>query len=188
MKKRIIYDQKYFDGGKPGHPAGYTFYERTAGEDWWLMATRILLDKLPLKGKKVLEIGCAKGFLIQELRARGVKAYGIDVSEYAIAQAPDEVKKYIKIGKAPKALGKYKNNEWDYIISLKTLNLLTEKQVIQTIKKANRIAKAQYHLLNIYDEGWAEYGFMPEKEWWLAQDFKNTTVSFTDGIENFIEI
>jgi 2-polyprenyl-3-methyl-5-hydroxy-6-metoxy-1,4-benzoquinol methylase len=41
-----------------------------------------------LHPETALDAGCAMGFLVSALLARGVDARGIDVSEYAIAQVP----------------------------------------------------------------------------------------------------
>ena len=52
------------------------------------VADRIVRE---LRPHRVLDAGCAKGFLVQQLRARGVEAYGIDISEYAISEVDDHV-------------------------------------------------------------------------------------------------
>ncbi len=38
------------------------------------------------------------GFLVEQLRARGVDARGIDISDYAIAQAHASIKSYVRVG------------------------------------------------------------------------------------------
>ncbi|MBA2320135.1 MAG: class I SAM-dependent methyltransferase [Deltaproteobacteria bacterium] len=48
-------------------------------------------------GREVLDIGCAKGFLVRHLRELGVDAWGSDVSAYAIESAPDSVKPYVRV-------------------------------------------------------------------------------------------
>lgn len=40
----------------------------------------------------VLDAGCAMGFLVEALVQRGVDAYGVDVSEYAISQVDESVR------------------------------------------------------------------------------------------------
>lgn len=42
--------------------------------------------------------GCGWGFLVQALRARGVDAYGVDASAWAIAQAPLEIQGRLSVG------------------------------------------------------------------------------------------
>ena len=45
----------------------------------------------------VLDFGCAKGFMVKALAHRGIKACGVDISEYAIKNADPEVKKLVAI-------------------------------------------------------------------------------------------
>lgn len=76
------YYSNYWGGGGP--------YERN---ERWLkffgdVADGIVRDFHPTT---VLDAGCAMGFLVEELRKRGVDATGIDVSEYAISQVHESV-------------------------------------------------------------------------------------------------
>ena len=43
---------------------------------------------------RVLDAGCGPGLLVELLRDRGVEAYGIDISSYAIAHVPATVKPF----------------------------------------------------------------------------------------------
>jgi 2-polyprenyl-3-methyl-5-hydroxy-6-metoxy-1,4-benzoquinol methylase len=44
-----------------------------------------------------LDVGCALGMLTGALRARKVDAYGIDISEYAIGQAPKWLRPFLSL-------------------------------------------------------------------------------------------
>jgi SAM-dependent methyltransferase len=46
----------------------------------------------------VLDAGCAKGFLVSALRERGVDASGFDLSEVAVAEAPESVRDHVRVG------------------------------------------------------------------------------------------
>lgn len=66
-------------------------YERN---DRWLeffgkVADGIVRDLHPTS---VLDAGCAMGFLVETLVQRGVDAYGIDISEYAISEVHESVR------------------------------------------------------------------------------------------------
>ena len=79
------YYSNYWGGGGP--------YERN---ERWLaffgeVADAIVREHHPTS---VLDAGCAMGFLVEELRKRGVEAYGIDVSEYAISEVHESVAEY----------------------------------------------------------------------------------------------
>ena len=57
------------------------------------------------KGSKILDIGCAKGFLMHDLKKQSknkIKVCGIDVSKYAKSKAMNSVKSKIKIMKTNK--------------------------------------------------------------------------------------
>ena len=45
---------------------------------------------------RILDFGCAKGYVVHGLRMLGYEAYGVDVSDYAISQAPKEVNGFVK--------------------------------------------------------------------------------------------
>jgi len=69
-------------------------YERN---ERWLtffdgIAERISVD---LRPGSVLDAGCALGMLVEALRKLDVDAYGVDVSEYAIAQADASIKEFV---------------------------------------------------------------------------------------------
>ena len=125
------YNISYFDGGKTSlsHNAGYSRYRRwerinndflphseSTGEYWKDFAKRLLQD-YDLKGKKVLEIGCAKGYVIEDLRDLGVDAYGLDVSSYAIGEAVEKVKPYLTVADARTHFKNYSVDEFDFIFS-----------------------------------------------------------------------
>lgn len=50
--------------------------------------------------RTVLDVGCAKGLLVQALAARGVDAYGLDVSEHAISTAHEDVRRRLRVASA----------------------------------------------------------------------------------------
>ena len=84
------YDEYYFH-----HCCGAP-YERN---EHWLNFFAQVAEKIirKINPRIVLDVGCAKGFLVEALRDRGVEAYGIDVSEYAISQVREDVKLYCRV-------------------------------------------------------------------------------------------
>ncbi len=44
--------------------------------------------------RTALDAGCALGFLVECLRARGIEAFGLDHSEYAIANVHESIAPY----------------------------------------------------------------------------------------------
>ncbi len=77
-----LYDQLYYQNYSGANlpysrdqPQGSSFFEE--------VATKIVNRIRP---GSVLDAGCAYGFLVESLRDLAVEAYGLDISEYAIAQ------------------------------------------------------------------------------------------------------
>lgn len=93
-----------------------TPYERN---DQWLgffqgIADRIIVDFQP---KTVLDAGCAKGFLVEGFRNRGIEAWGVDISEYAINEVFDTVKPYCWVGSIADPFPQ----KYDLIVSIEVL-------------------------------------------------------------------
>lgn len=87
-----FYDRDYFENGVTSDKSGYMGYEW--GPEY--PAYAIGLDtEFKLKGEKVVDIGCAKGFLVKALRELGVKAIGVEASDYAYECVETDLKKYI---------------------------------------------------------------------------------------------
>lgn len=83
-----IYGERYYENYRSGSGLPYSRIPA------WLnffgsVADHVVKDIGP---RTVLDVGCAKGFLVEALRDRGVDAYGLDVSEYAIGQARDDIR------------------------------------------------------------------------------------------------
>ena len=90
-------NSSFFDAYYYHHGCGCRPYQR---DEVWLnffdqIASRIIEQFDP---KTVLDAGCAWGFLVEAFRKRGVEAYGVDVSEYAIQNVHPEMKSYCWVG------------------------------------------------------------------------------------------
>tara|TARA_Y100000034_G_scaffold134482_1_gene203047 strand:- start:2142 stop:2915 length:774 start_codon:yes stop_codon:yes gene_type:complete len=80
------YGKEFFDGLRVNGYGGY-FYDGR-----WKKVARKIIETYNLKpGDAVLDIGCAKGFLLYDLLQEipSLKVAGIDISEYAINNAMD---------------------------------------------------------------------------------------------------
>jgi SAM-dependent methyltransferase len=164
-----LYDAYYYshDCGRP--------YQRDEG---WLtffdqIAKRIMEQFEP---KTVLDAGCAWGFLVEAFRNRGVEAFGVDISEYAIQNIYPDIKPYCWIGSITDPFPK----KYDLITCIEVLEHLPQKEAEKAIENlcahANEIVfsstpfdyKEATHF-NVHDpEYWAEqfarYGFYRDME------------------------
>ena len=79
-KPREWFDRAYFEGGK----SNYRGYLRDIR---FPIVARILVYVFGLEGKRVLDVGSAIPYLVDELRKLGVDAVGFDISDYAVEGA-----------------------------------------------------------------------------------------------------
>jgi SAM-dependent methyltransferase len=70
-------------------------------ESWRTFFTRVA-DRIiaVVPARTVLDVGCAKGMLVQALVVQGVDAYGLDVSEHAIRTAHEDVRDRLRVASA----------------------------------------------------------------------------------------
>lgn len=111
------FDQYYY-----AHDCGIP-YERN---DHWLnffgaIAERLVNDLSP---ETMLDAGCAKGFLVECLRNKGVKAFGIDISDYAINSAHESIKEYCKVASIADPL----ESQYDVIISIEVVEHMEKSE------------------------------------------------------------
>ena len=75
----------------------------------------------------VLDAGCGWGLLVEALRKRGVRAYGIDISEYAIRNVHASVQSYCGVGNIAEGvlpaagLGQDQVEHYDLIVCIEVL-------------------------------------------------------------------
>ncbi|MGO5029164.1 glycosyltransferase [Candidatus Agathobaculum pullicola] len=113
-----IYNEEYYHSG-----CGPIPYEES--EHWnkffGMIAERIVSDLHP---KRVLDAGCAMGYLVAALRDRGVEAYGLDISEYAISMVRDDIKPYCMVGTLTEKIPEELPKHFDLVVTIEVLEHL----------------------------------------------------------------
>ncbi len=84
--------------------------------------------------KTVLDAGCAMGHLVVALRDKGVEAYGIDISEYAISNVREDIKSFCVVGSLSEELPKEIPNFYDLIITIEVIEHLYEEEGLRAIE------------------------------------------------------
>lgn len=120
-------DSGHFDAYYYRHCCGQPYVRN----DSWLrffggIADRIVADIRPAR---VLDAGCAMGFLVECLRARGVDAYGIDISTYAIEQAHEPARSFCRVGSIADDLG----GDYDVIVSIEVAEHMPQHEAERAI-------------------------------------------------------
>ncbi len=87
-----LYGREYYANG-----CGPVPYERS---EHWLHFFAMVADQMirALHPTRVLDAGCAMGFLVEAFWDRGVYCEGIDISPYAISQVRRDIAEYCSVG------------------------------------------------------------------------------------------
>lgn len=93
---------------------------------------------LSRKPSRVLDVGCAFGFIPLRLRKKGVDAYGVDISNYAISHAPEEIKPYLQVASAHEL--PFGDKSFDLIYSASVLEHIPEDLTDKVIAEFQRVA------------------------------------------------
>ena len=137
-----IYGRHYYDGNRKQGYGGYYYDGR------WVPVAKKIIQKFNIKdGDTVIDIGCAKGFLLHDFTTllNNIKCIGIDISLYALREA---LKKnnilYINANASSIPL---KNNSVDHTICINSLhNFLSKEDTIKAISEIQRITKKNSYL------------------------------------------
>ena len=91
------------------------------------VAQRIVADIQP---KTVLDAGCAYGILVERLRDRGIEAYGVDISDYAIEHVSPAVRPFCRVGSILDPLPQ----RYDLIVSIEVVEHIPAVDVVHVIE------------------------------------------------------
>lgn len=124
-----LYDAHYYETG-----CGVAYDRAEHWEKFFgIVADRIVSEIGP---RTVLDAGCASGYLVKALRERGVEAWGVDISEYAIAHAPEAARPFVRVGSVTEPF----ERRYDLIVCIEVLEHLHKPNSEQAI--ANLCAHA----------------------------------------------
>jgi SAM-dependent methyltransferase len=126
---------EYFDGTREQGYGGYRYDGR------WIPIARDIAGHFALKaGDRVLDIGCAKGFLMRDLMeiVPGLDAWGLEISQYAIENCHPEVSGRIARGTAQKL--PFADATFAAALCINVIHNLGRSGCIEAVQEIERIA------------------------------------------------
>jgi SAM-dependent methyltransferase len=129
------YGEVYFDGSRELGYGGYRYDGR------WLPVARDIVEHFNLKpGHRVLDVGCAKGFLIKDLMTvcPGLCALGLDISSYAITHCAPEAAGLLVLGTAERL--PFRDRTFDAVLSINTIHNLARADAVRAVREIERLA------------------------------------------------
>tara|TARA_B100000315_G_scaffold244304_1_gene268680 strand:+ start:4242 stop:4901 length:660 start_codon:yes stop_codon:yes gene_type:complete len=126
----------FFDGDRRYGYGGYQYHPR-----FWKPVVPTFQEFYSLTPEsKILDVGCGKGFMLYDFTRLipGIKVAGIDISEYAISNAMEKVKPFLKVGNAKEL--PFEDNSFDLVISITTVHNLKREDCKSALLEIERVS------------------------------------------------
>lgn len=131
------FSEDYFDN--PQLRVGYGGYKYDGR--YQKVAEKMISHYGLVKGMSVLEIGCAKAFLLVEFFKQGLEVRGLDYSEYALAMAHPDVKQFLCHGSMDNL--PYVDESFDFVIVKEVLPHIPRNILEKSIRECIRVSKGK---------------------------------------------
>lgn len=166
----------YWDGDRN---TGYGGYHNDGR--WEAVASKMIQFYGLEDGSRILDIGCGKGYLLNEFRKAlpGSEVWGIDISQYAIENSQEEVRNNLILGNATHL--PFENDSFDLVLTNMTLHNLTLPFLEMALYEIIRVGRGRSWIgVEAYtteEQKWnlmrwqltCESFFTPEEWIWLFQ-------------------
>ncbi|MGJ0425065.1 class I SAM-dependent methyltransferase [Methylocystis sp.] len=130
------YGELYFDGPREYGYGGYRYDGR-----WRPVAKDIITHFGLAAGARILDVGCAKGFLVKDLMLAepGLEAFGLDISRYALMHCEPEVVGRLHLGSAD-ALP-FPDKSFDCVVSINTIHNFDRAGALRALREIERVSR-----------------------------------------------
>ena len=128
------FGEMYWDGPREYGYGGYRYDGR------WRSVARDIIAHFNLKpGMRVLDVGCGKGFLVKDLMLEcpGLEVFGLDISRYALLNAPPELAGRLHLGTADDL--PFADGSFDCVLAINVLHNLPRTRLITAFKEIQRL-------------------------------------------------
>ena len=127
----------YFDGDRNHGYGGFNYQQR-----FWQPVIPSIIENYQIDNSSaVLDVGCAKGFFLYDLKQElpRISINGVDISEYAIENAKPEVKEYLQVANATKL--PFKEDSFDFVMSINTVHNLNREDCAISLQEIERVSR-----------------------------------------------
>jgi len=127
---------EYFDGPREQGYGGYVYDGR------WVAVAERLARRYSLKGgDRVLDVGCAKGFLMRDLTrvVPGIRVVGLDISDYALRNAHPDV--YGRLLRGSCDALPFADDSFELTLAINTVHNLEPEGCMRAIREIQRVSR-----------------------------------------------
>ena len=137
----VDYGGRYFGEGRDPSGdrqglSGYATYDRVSSNAD--IAAYLLWRNV--RAERTLDVGCARGYLVEALRELGVDSRGCDVSTYAVTHAAPGAQGFVEVGDLASGLP-YAEHQFDLVTTLEILEHLDPAEVPRALSELRRVCR-----------------------------------------------
>jgi SAM-dependent methyltransferase len=128
----------YFDGDRNHGYGGFSYNPK-----FWQPVIPTIVENYKIgNSSNVLDVGCAKGFFLHDLKLAfpGINITGVDISNYAVENSIPEIKPYLQVGNATKL--PFQDDYFDFVISINTIHNLNLQDCATALQEIERVTKS----------------------------------------------
>lgn len=131
------FGREFFDGDRSHGYGGFNYDPR-----FWRPVVPALQAHFGLTARdSVLDVGCAKGFMLHDLAAMipGITVKGVDISAYAIENAIEDMRPNVQVANATTL--PFPDDGFDVVISITTVHNLERPELILALQEIERVSR-----------------------------------------------
>lgn len=135
------YGYEYFDASRDTGYGGYRYDGR------WVAIAEDMVAHWKLKpGGRVLDVGCAKGFLVKDLMkvCPGLEVFGVDISEYALLNCEPEVVGRLHLGNCLRM--PFPDGAFSAVTAINVVHNLERDECIRAVREIERLAPGRGYI------------------------------------------
>ena len=128
----------YFDGDRNHGYGGFSYNPK-----FWQPVIPTIVENYKIgNSSNVLDVGCAKGFFLYDLKLAfpGINITGVDISDYAVENSIPEIKPYLQVCNATKL--PFEDDCFDFVISINTIHNLNLQDCATALQEIERVTKS----------------------------------------------
>lgn len=169
------FGKEFFDGDRQYGYGGFSYHPR-----FWQPVIPTFKQHFGLTGHStLLDVGCGKGFMMHDMAELipGITVKGIDISEYAIEHAIEDMKPHVQVANAKEL--PFEDNSFDVVISINTVHNLEKDECGHALQEIERVGRGKSFItVDAYrnDE---------EKELMYAWNLTGRTIMYVDDWKSF---
>lgn len=133
------FDKEFFDGDRRHGYGGFSYHPR-----FWQPVIPTFREHFDLTpASSILDVGCAKGFMIHDLAALipGITVKGVDISRYAIENAIEDMRPHVQVANATSL--PFPNRSFDVVISINTIHNLERTECGRALQEIERVSRGK---------------------------------------------